>query len=86
MFRMLCSVRRILLWQKKFDSVKSNSVYNLTNCLYPKYMQRVYDEVRLCEILNQRKCVYVQRHCNIVKLNSEIKSPSNVLCCATNNM
>jgi hypothetical protein len=40
-------------------------------------MQRICGEVRLCEILNQPKFVYVQRQCNIVKLNSEIKSPSN---------
>jgi len=45
--------------------------------------QRICDEVFLCEISNQRKCVYVQCRCDVVKLNSEIKSPSNGLCCVT---
>ncbi len=68
---------------KKFASVISYIVYDLMYCLCLKNMQRICDEVWLCEILNQRKCVYLQRQWNIVKLNSEIKSPSNGLCSVT---
>jgi hypothetical protein len=48
-------------------------------------MQQVCHEELKCfdrEIFNRRKCVYVQRLCKSVILNSEIKSSSNGLCSA----
>ena len=65
------------------NSLVSNHILFMIWYLYLKNMKRICDEVWLCEILSQRKCVYLQRQWNIVKLNSENKSSSNGLCSAT---
>jgi len=60
-----------------FSAVAENSVVSTQIALMissivhiqKKNMQLICEEVWFCEILNQRKCVYVQIQCNIVKLN-----------------
>ena len=76
-FRAMCSA------VAEHSVVSNQIVLMVLSVVYiQKKMQRICDEVWFCEILNQRKCVYVQRQCNIVKLNSEIKISSNGLCSA----